>query len=424
MGSRTTRTLNRLASAKLKTLSDPGRHSDGGGLYLVIEPTGSKRWAFIFRWKPHKGTKGPGRLREMGLGSFNAVSLARAREKAAEARGQVADGIDPIAARKASQAVPTFGEAADAFIEARSSELRSAKSVARWERALKTYAADLRPISIDAITTDDVLGVLNKIWTTKPESAQKARGVIEAVLDAAKAKGHRKGENPARWKGHLDHLLPRRQKLSRGHHAAMPYADLPAFIGELRQREATAALGLEFLILTAARSGEVLGARWGEIDLKAKVWTVPAGRTKGGREHRVPLSARAIEILEAVAKIKAGDHVFPGQVKKPVKEGEEPQDAPLSTMAFEMLLRRMKREITTHGFRSSFRDWAGEATSFPRELAEAALAHTVGDETERAYRRADALERRRKMMDAWAGYCEPKEAGSNVRPMARRSAKA
>lgn len=397
------RGTNKLSPRRVATISTPGRHSDGGGLYLVVDPSGAKRWTFLFRWRLPVQT-GAGKLREMGLGSAAAVTLARAREKAADARALVADRIDPIAAKRANSAVPTFGAMADEVIATRSADLRSDKSKARWKRALETYAVTLRPLTVDMISTEHVLGALKPIWSEKPETAQKARGYIEAVLDAAKAKGHRAGENPARWKGHLDHLLPRGQKLSRGHHAALPFADLSAFVTELRARDAVSGWALEFLILTAARTGEVLGATWPEVDLAAKTWTIPAGRMKAGTEHRVPLTARAVELLEQATKLQ-GEFVFAGP-----KPG-----APLSSMSMSMLLRRMERtQITVHGFRSTFRDWAGETTNFPREVVEAALAHTVGDQTERAYRRADALEKRRKLMEAWARYCEPKQPGNVV----------
>lgn len=262
---------------------------------------------------------------------------------------------------------------------------------------LDRYAAPLRPRPVDEIDTEAVLAVLQPLWQTRPETASRLRGRVEAVLDAARAKGHipRNEANPARWKGHLDKLLPKRGTLSRGHHAALPYSDVPAFIAKLREKEAMAARALEFTILTAARSGEVLGARWEEINLAAKVWTVPANRMKAAREHRVPLSDRAADIIEELAEGKTSDCVFPGQRSA----------RPLSSMALEIVLRRMNIEATTHGFRSSFRDWAGEAT--PREIAEAALAHTIGDKAEQAYRRGDALDKRRKLMDAWASYCQP-----------------
>ena len=254
--------------------------------------------------------------------------------------------------------------------------------------------------------TDDVLAVLKPIWVNKAETASRVRGRIEKVLDAAKAKGFRQGENPARWRGHLDHLLPRRPRLTRGHHVAMPYENVPAFVAQLRERDALAAQALELCILTAARSGEILGLRWEEIDLEKRVWTVPARRMKAGREHRVPLSSRATAILRELAEHRNGDLVFPGQ-----KRGK-----PLSGMAMEMLLRRLKiQNATVHGFRSSFRDWAGNVSSFPREIIETALAHVMGDKAEQAYRRSDALEKRRRLMEAWAAYCEKKVTSQILR---------
>ena len=274
---------------------------------------------------------------------------------------------------------------------------------------IATYAAKLREKPVDTVTTDDVLTILKPIWTTKPETASRVRGRIEKVLDAAKAKSFREGENPARWRGHLDHLLPRPSKLARGHHAAMPYDEVAGFAANLREREAIAALALELCILTAARSGEILGMRWDEIDLDKKIWTVPANRMKAGREHRVPLSQRATTILVRLTEGRSGDFVFPGQR----------QDKPLSNMAMEMMLRRMKIEnATVHGFRSSFRDWAGNETVYPRELIETALAHVIGDKAEQAYRRSDALEKRRKLMEAWAAYCE--RATGNVVQIGKR----
>ncbi len=271
---------------------------------------------------------------------------------------------------------------------------------------MAAYAAPLRNKPVDTITTDDVQAILKLIWTLKSETASRVRGRIEKVLDAAKAKGFRDGENPARWRGHLDHLLPRPSKLARGHHAAMPYDEVAGFVTKLRERQATAALALELCILTAARSGEILGMRWEEVDLAKKIWTVPAHRMKAGREHRVPLSKRATVILVRLTEQRSGDFVFPGQRR----------DKPLSNMAMEMMLRRMKIEnATVHGFRSSFRDWAGNETSYPRELIETALAHVIGDKAEQAYRRSDALEKRRSLMEAWADYCEPNRLANVVR---------
>ena len=402
------REMNRLPPRAAATITEPGRHADGGGLYLVVGQGQSRKWVFRFKWH--------GRLVDMGLGAAASVTLAKARERAGDARKLLVDGINPLEAKRADQTVPTFGEMADRLVADLGPQWRNEKHRAQWKTTLEKDAAKLRPIPVDKVETADVLAVLKTIWSTKPETASRLRGRIERVLDAAKAKGFRSGENPARWRGHLDHLLPKRQKLTRGHHAALPFEKVPGFITELRAREAVAAMALEFAIYTAARSGEVRDATWAEIDLAAKVWTVPADRMKAGREHRVPLSARAVEILEKARDLSSGEPdavVFPG-----IKSGSSLSDA-----AFDRLLKRMgfkSGELTPHGFRSSFRDWAGEASTFPRELAEAALAHVVGDATERAYRRGDALEKRRKMMDAWARFCEPKAAGSNVTPLARR----
>ncbi|GLI21670.1 tyrosine-type recombinase/integrase [Xanthobacter flavus] len=396
------RETKRLTARTVATLTTPGRHADGGNLYLSISTNGGRRWIFLYRWS--------GKQLEMGLGSARDISLARARELADTARAQLAEGISPLSLRRAEQAVPTFGEAADALVDDIAPGFRNAKHIEQWRMTLKEYAASLRDKSVADIATDDVLAVLKPLWATKQETASRLRGRIERVLDAAKAKGLRSGENPARWRGHLDALLPKRQKLQRGHHAAMPYADVPAFVKRLRALKGATALALEFLILTAARTGEVRGATWAEIDLEAKVWTVPAPRMKAGKVHRVPLTAAALDALtRAMAlqpKSEGAAFIFPGG--KPGK--------PLSAMALDMQMRRLKSEMTVHGFRSSFRDWAGEETAFPREIAEAALAHTVGDATERAYRRADALEKRRKLMEAWASFVGSGD-GANVVPL-------
>ena len=350
----------------------------------------------------------------MGLGSFISVPLARAREKAAEARAALADGKDPISTRRTVAATPIFGSLADDYLETKSLELRSQASIARLRLTLDVYAAPLRPLRVDQITVDDVFAALKPVWATKPEMAQKARANIEAVLDAAKARGFRYGENPASWRGNLASLLPKRSHLDKGHHAALPYDALPGFMQHLRALDTMLAWSLEFLVLTAARSGEALGAQWDEIDFQAKVWTVPAERMKAGLEHRVPLAPRAVEILRKAEQGRVSDYVFPGRVR----------ERPFSNAAFERTILQAWRAdvkegeairpaVTTHGFRSSFRDWAGEATDFPREVAEAALAHAVGDQTERAYRRGDALEKRRKLMEAWAAFCaEPFQAQS------------
>jgi integrase len=381
------RAINRLNARSVATLNTNGRHADGGGLYLSISPNGGRRWVFLFRWH--------GKPTEIGLGSSRDVTLARARELASRARSLLAEGLNPKDVRRPTGGT-TFGECADRVIEAMRPSWRNGKHAAQWEMTLRDYAAPLRRLPVDKITTDDVLSVLKPLWNAKPETASRLRGRIERVLDAAKAQGLRNGENPARWRGHLEQLLPKRQQLTRGHHAAMPYAELPDFMADLRGREAAAAQALEFAILTAARSAEVLGARWDEFDLDHAVWTVPGTRMKAGREHRIPLSRRGVKIVKALHELRDGDFVFPGQ-----KAGR-----PLSVMALEMVLRRMKMDdVTVHGFRSTFRDWAAECTNFPNEVCEAALAHVIGNKAEAAYRRGDLFDKRRKLMEAWATYC-------------------
>jgi integrase len=387
-----------LTARKVET-AKPGKYSDGGNLYLIVSPTGSRKWVLRFTWR--------GRPKEMGLGSAASVPLADAREKAASARRKIAQGLNPVDERKRDNGIPTFGEMADTVREALAAGFRNEKHKAQWKMTLETYAGPLRSKPVDTILTDDVLAVLKPIWTTKAETASRVRGRIEKVLDAAKAKGFRETDNPARWRGHLDHLLPKRPKLSRGHHAAMPYEEVAGFIAKLRDSNSLAAQALELCILTAARSGEILRIRWAEVDLDKKIWTVPASRMKAGREHRVPLSSRAVAILHKLQKLRSADFVFPGQAR----------NKPLSDMAMEMVLRRMKLEnVTVHGFRSSFRDWAGNETSYPRDLIETALAHVIGDKAEQAYRRSDALDKRRKLMEAWSNYCA-KNSGSAVVPI-------
>jgi integrase len=376
-----------LTARKVET-AKPGKYGDGANLYLVVSKTGARKWVLRFTWR--------GKPKEMGLGGAAGVSLADARDRAATARRKIAQGINPIEARKRDTSIPTFGEVADEVRQSLSEGFRNEKHKAQWKSTLGTYAAPLHAKPVDTITTDEVLAVLKPIWTTKAETASRVRGRIEKILDAAKAKGFRGGENPARWRGHLDHLLPRPSRLMRGHHAAMPYEAVAAFLVQLQERQSMAALALEMCILTAARSGEILGMRWSEIDLETKTWTVPAARMKAGREHRVPLSPRPVGILRHLKQINDGDFVFPGQAR----------GKPLSDMAMEMMLRRMKvNDATVHGFRSSFRDWAGNVSNFPRELIETALAHVIGDKAEQAYRRSDALEKRRQVMDTWAAYC-------------------
>jgi integrase len=389
--------MGKLSARAVATVKEPGRHGDGNGLYLSISKDGlRRRWVYLF-------TRA-GKLREMGLGGFPAVSLAAARIERDRWASVLRSGGDPIGLRKAdevaSRGVPTFGQLADEVIEGKQAEWKNAKHRAQWVMTLENYAAPLRNRLVNEINTDDVLAVLRPLWTKRPETASRLRGRIEHVLDAARAKGYRHGPNPALWRGHLDKLLPSRSKVEQRHHAALPYTKVPQFLAEVRKRDTLAALAIEFTILTAARTGEVLGATWDEVDLENAVWTIPGGRMKSGRTHRVPLSRRAVSILKQVHRIRRSDFVFRGR-----KEGQ-----PLSNMSMEMILRRMKvQDATMHGFRSSFRDWVGNETDFPRELAEAALAHVVGDAVEQAYRRGDALERRRELMKAWAIHCESRE---------------
>ena len=382
---------NRLSARTIETLRKPGIYADGAGLYLRIKPSGSRSWVFI--WHDH------GRRREIGLGPMTSVSLARARERGREAREAVADGRDPAASKRAAQATPTFGEMADVFIKARTPAVRSDKSVARWNRCIGKggYAEGLRGLRVDKVTTDDVLAVLRPLWLSHPSTAGLLRGYIEATLNMAKVGGYRSGENPAAWDGHLALILPARSRLTRGHHAAMPFEDVPAFMARLEGQRSLAAIALRMTILCATRTSETLQATWDEIDLNQNLWTIPAGRMKAGREHRVPLSQATVTLLSSLDP--SSGFVFPGRNAA----------RPLSGMAMGMVLRRMKAEVTVHGFRSSFRDWAGEMTDTPREVCEAALAHTVGNSAELAYRRGDALDKRRQLMKAWGAYCMPVE---------------
>lgn len=381
------RTLNKLSAVQVAKLKAPGRHSDGGGLYLFIDDSGRRRWIFMYTRS--------GKRTELGIGSARDLSLANARAEAAAFRAVLASGRDPKAERTKDDGVPTFGQSADTYVEAMRPSWRNEKHAAQWVMTLTKYAAPIRSKAVDEIATQDVLDVLQPLWQRTPETAERLRGRIENVLDAAKARGHRSGENPARWRGHLDQLLPKRQRLSRGHHKALTYDALPAFMTDLRSRDAVASRALEFLILTAARSGEVLGAQAGEIDLEKKVWTIPAERMKAGREHRVPLAPRAVEIVTKMQALGRPPFLFPGPKPK----------SPLSSMAMAMLLRRMKSDVTVHGFRSTFRDWASETTGFPHEVCEMALAHTISNKAEAAYRRGDLFDKRRKLMEVWATYC-------------------
>jgi integrase len=392
---RSARSYNRLSALKAERLKEPGRHSDGRNLYLIVDPSGAKRWAFIYRWK-QPGAKGAGRLREMGLGSFDKVTLQKAREKAAEALELLGDGKDPITVKRTVVIVPTFAELADQWIEERASSVTS-KSSDRHKRLLQKHGSKLCALSVDQVGVDEVLSVLKPLWIEKSPTAKLLRGYIRKVLDLAKVRGFRNGENPALWVGHLEHLLVATPKLQRGHQRAVPYAAVPGIVARLQTMDSVSAWALEFQILHALRPGNVYGARWSELDLVRRVWTIPAAAMKARREHQLPLGDRALEILKKAALLRQPDSdlVFHGR-----KLGR-----PLSNMAFVMLLRRLGVDATAHGFRSCFRDWAGEETDYPRDLVEMQMAHAVGDESERAYRRMKALERRRPLMADWEAFC-------------------
>jgi integrase len=352
----------------------------------------------------------------MGLGSLKTLSLKEAREEAAERKRQIAAGDNPIAVRaqerRAQDPTPSFGAIARELIAAKSPAWRNAKHAAQWATTVETHAKALTDQPVAELDTAAILSVLTPIWGRAPETASRLRGRIEAIIDAARAHGHIPPEraNPARWRGHLDKLLPKRPKLSRGHHAALDYADMPGFMARLRQIDSVPAVALEFTILTAGRAGEVLGARWSELDEAATVWTIPGGRMKSAALYRVPLSARAQEIVRQAATFRSSDFVFPGLRAK----------QPLGESALMTVLRDLESEATVHGFRSTFRDWCGNETNTPREIAEAALAHAIGGSVEQAYRRSDALEKRRTLMELWASYCA-KEPDSNVVQIGRRS---
>ncbi len=383
--------------------------NDGGGLYFVSRPPNGASW--IFRFSRH------GKDRWMGIGQYPTVTLGDARARATDARRLLIDDVDPIENRRQQRAQTklqlvrqmTFAQCAALYITSHKTAWRNAKHSAQWDATLKTYVYPLiGSLPVAAVDTSLVMKVLQPIWNAKPETASRLRGRIEAILNWATVSEFRTGLNPARWRGHLDNLLPARNKIARvEHHAALPYVDVPAFMVKLLQQEGVAARAFEFLILTAARTGEVIGARWPEINLREKLWTIPAERMKAGKEHRVPLSPRAVEILEAIrpGPSEADGFVFPGNKAK----------KPLSNMAFLMLLRRMKRVgMTAHGLRSSFRDWCAERTNFPSEVAEMALAHAVGSKVEAAYRRGDLYGKRQQLMDHWATFCASPAAVANT----------
>lgn len=402
--------LNTLA---LRKLTEPGRYSDGGNLYLFVKAGGARVWTFRYTMPGQKA-------REMSLGNEVDVTLAEAREKARDARRDIDAGRDPIEARneakrEAAGSGMTFGEVAALYIASHEDAWRNGKHRAQWHSTLKTYAGpEIGKLPVGKVAVSHIMNVLEPMWRAKPETASRLRGRIEAVLDYATARGWRKGENPARWKGHLANLLPNRSKIAAvEHHAALPWDESPPFMRALAVQKGTAALALRFTILTAARTSEVTGATWGEVELKAKVWTVPAARMKAGREHRVPLSPAAMAVLTEIhtSDLEPNAPIFPGAKR----------DKGLSNMSMTAVLRRMKRgDLTVHGFRSTFRDWAAETNPAPREVAEAALAHTLRDKVEAAYRRGDLLERRARLMVDWADFLARLEDHGAVVPIRGR----
>lgn len=381
--------INKLSARTVTTVTDPGRYGDGGGLYLDIDPEGRKRWLLRFQFR--------GRRRDMGLGAVSKDNgLPEARQAARDAHSLISRGIDPIEARKRPTGVPTFADASERLIASLAPGWRGINTAANWRRSLLVHAAKLGSKSVDQIGTHDVLAVLKTLWTTKPESAGKLRERIERVLDSCKAAGEIQSpyENPARWRGHLKHMLPKRATLTRGHFRAMPWKDAPAFVQLIRTKDSMGARALEWTILTAARETMATDATWKEIH--GDVWIIPAKRMKDNREHRVPLSQAAQALLDRLSVLgrPLNAYIFPG-----MREGR-----PISNATMDQVLIRLKLPFTVHGFRSTFREWAGDCTAHPREVAEAALAHAVGDAVERAYRRGDALEKRRLLMQDWADF--------------------
>lgn len=403
--------MGKLNAKQVDNLSEPGTYDDGDGLRLMVKMSGSKSWVFRYQFQ--------GKRRDMGLGSFPAVSLKAARLIIAEHRRTMAVGIDPMAARDAErerqqeeqrqQAAKrvTFESVTAEYIEAHRRAWKNAKHAQQWENTLATYAAPIiGQLSPAEITTGHVLEILQPIWAEKTETASRVRNRIELILDAAKAKGLRDGENPARWRGHLDKLLPKRSKVqARQHHAALPWSELPAFMVELAAHDDLTYQAMRLTILTACRTSEVLGATWTEIDLESRTWTIPAARMKASKDHRVPLSDAALAVLASLPRIEGSPYLFPGARK----------GRPLSNMAMLMGLRRMGRgELTMHGFRSTFRDWAAESTHYPREVCEMALAHTVATGAEAAYWRGDVFEKRRALMADWAAYATTAPAANVI----------
>ena len=390
------RKTNRLTALEVAKLEKPGYYCDGAGLYLQVSKSGSKSWIMRYTMA--------GKPCEMGLGSINAFTLAEARQRATAQRKLLTDGIDPLATKRsdllarrmAEASIITFDKAAAAFIDANSPAWRNAKHGDQWRNTLATYASPvIGALPVSKIETSHIMRILSPIWTTKTETATRVRGRIEKVLDWAKVQGFRAGDNPALWRGHLSEALPKPSKVAtEDHHAALPWSEIGAFMVALQAMQGAGARAMEIIILTATRTSEVINAKWSEFDLDAKLWTIPKERMKSFKEHRVPLCESVIRLLNE--QPHRGEYVFPGAKK----------DKPLSNMACLETLRRMDRgDLTVHGFRSTFRDWVSETTSYPRDVAEMALAHTIEDKSEAAYRRGDLIEKRRALMADWAVHC-------------------
>lgn len=404
-----------LAPIEVSRLTEPGLHAVGGvaGLALQVQASGARSWVLRFSIA--------GKRREMGLGGYPDVTLADAKRRAREERERADQGVDPIEERRAATSKLkaergksfTFKQSALAYIEAHESTWRNAKHAEQWRNTLASTYPVLGDLQVKDVELAHVLAVLQPIWKSKTETATRLRGRIESVLDWATARGYREGLNPARWKGHLDHLLPAPSKITKtGHLPAVALKDMGAFMQKLRAQAGMSARALEFAILTAARSGEVRGATWSEIDKDAATWTVPADRMKAGKEHRVPLPKAAMELLDAQTRMVGTDLIFPA-----------PRGGQLSDMSLVAVMRRMEVAAVPHGFRSTFRDWAAERTNYPREVAEMALAHVIANKVEAAYRRGDLFDKRRRMMDDWAAFCATVEKkGANVTPINKRTA--
>ena len=384
--------VKRLTVREVQTISQPGLYSDGDGLYLQVTSPSSKTWIYRYQLR--------GRRRDLGLGSCKIYSLAIAREKAFEARRKVKEGIDPIEERRTTlhddRITIDFREASGRYIVAKSPEWKNAKHKQQWTNTIAKYCTPIiGSISVNAINTELVLKCLEPIWREKPETATRIRSRIEIILNWAKVKGYRNGENPARWKGHLDQLLPSKPKFAAVRsHASMPYASIPTFMTKLQERSDTACYALTFLILTASRTGEVRNAQWNEIDLCTASWEIPGTRMKSGRNHRIPLSKPALKILATMQTMPMNDFIFPGRKR----------DKPISDMSMLEVLRRQQIPFMVHGFRASFRTWVAEKTTFQDDVAEAALAHSVGNKVVAAYQRGDLFEKRCRLMDAWAEF--------------------